>query len=410
MSKNRYLQRLGHSWYVRIKVPTALRGIVKGTHIRRALNTRDLDDANRRKWAVISQVHEHFQAQASNPNLGLALVISPSRAIEQDAAPSPAQVNSQNLRPSAGLDALSEEWAATSNLKTVRFQRQQAYKELRCYLGNNRSPTAVTGALAASYVDECLLESKDSPSTRRRKLSALAAFWEWMSSRCYLPKGTNPWKGFRIRAEDSSNTPKKRPYTMQELVQLFSGEPGYPALREVMVLGLYTGARIDEICSIKRGDVRVEDGFVYIHICKSKTAAGTRTLAIWHPIAKGLLMRRLKQKEAKAAQLFPELKGGGYDNKLSWRVGQAFRYHRNGRGLTEATDFHSLRRTFITRLENLGVDQVRIARYVGHSLPTLAFQLYSGGATEATQAATGQMIAYPKEVEQAITAFIDCLG
>jgi integrase len=231
-----------------------------------------------------------------------------------------------------------------------------------------------------------------------------------MSSRCYLPKGTNPWKGFRIRAEASSNTPKKRPYTMRELVQLFSGEPSYPALREVMVLGLYTGARIDEICSIRRGDVRVEDGFVYIHIYKSKTAAGTRTLAIWHPIPKGLLMRRLKRKEAKAAQLFPELKGGGYDNKLSWRVGQAFRYHRNGRGLTGATDFHSLRRTFITRLENLGVDQVRIARYVGHSLPTLAFQLYSGGATEATQAATGQMIAYPEEVEQAITAFIDCLG
>ena len=182
MSKNRYLQRLGHSWYVRIKVPTALRGIVKSTHIRRALNTRDLDEANRRKWAVVAQVHEHFQAQASNPNLRLPLVISRSKAIEQGATFSLAEANRESLRHSAGLDALSEEWAATSNLKTVRFQRQQAYKELRCYLGSNRSPTAVTGALAASYVDEILLESKDSPSTRRRKLSALASFWEWMSS------------------------------------------------------------------------------------------------------------------------------------------------------------------------------------------------------------------------------------
>lgn len=56
-----------------------------------------------------------------------------------------------------GLDSLSEEWAATSCLKTVRFQRQQAYKELRCHLGANHSPMAVTGALAACYVDECLL-------------------------------------------------------------------------------------------------------------------------------------------------------------------------------------------------------------------------------------------------------------
>lgn len=406
MSKNRYLQRLGHSWYVRIKVPTALRGTIKSTHIRRALHTRDLDEANRRKWAAVAQVHAYLQAQASNPNRDLHLAIPPPTATTP-VAPLPCpQDDLHNLRPSMGLDSLSEEWAATSSLKTVRFQRLQAYKELRRHLGANQNPMAVTGSLAACYVDECLLRSTDSPSTRRRKLSALASFWEWMAVRCYLPRGTNPWKGFRISSEGGATTPKKRPYTMPELVQLFSGTPSYPALREVMVLGLYTGARIDELCSITRGDARVEDGFVYIHIGQSKTPAGTRTLAIWHPIAKGLLTRRLKRKGARTAQLFPELKGGGYDNKLSWRVGQAFRYHRNGRGLTGATDFHSLRRTFITRLENLGVDQVRIARYVGHSLPTLAFQLYSGGATEATQAATGQIIAYPKEVEQAIAAFI----
>lgn len=406
MSKNRYLQRLGHSWYIRIKVPTALRDTIKSTHIRRALHTRDLDEANRRKWAAVAQVHAYLQAQASNPSRDLCLAIPDPRATTPVAPLLGPQVDLHNLRPSMGLDSLSEEWAATSSLKTVRFQRQQAYKELRRYLGANHSPMVVTGALGASYVDECLLRSTDSPSTRRRKLSALAAFWEWMAVRCYLPRGTNPWKGFRISSECTPNKPKKRPYTMPELVQLFSGTPSYPALREVMVLGLYTGARIDELCSILRGDVRVEDGYVYIHIGRSKTPAGTRTLAVWHPIAKGLLMRRLERKGAKTAQLFPELKGGGYDNKLSWRVGQAFRYHRNGRGLTGVTDFHSLRRTFITRLENLGVDQVRIARYVGHSLPTLAFQLYSGGATEATQASTAQLIEYAKEVEDAVASFV----
>lgn len=117
---------------------------------------------------------------------------------------------------------------------------------------------AVTGALAACHVDERLPRSTDSPSTRRRKLSALAAFWKWMALRCYLPRGTNPWKGFRISSEGGSTKPKKRPYTMPELVQLFSGTPSYPALREVMVLGLYTGTRIDELCSITRGDARVK--------------------------------------------------------------------------------------------------------------------------------------------------------
>ena len=53
MSKRHYLQQLGQSWYIRIKVPAALRGRVGNTHIRRALHTRDLDEANRRKWLAL---------------------------------------------------------------------------------------------------------------------------------------------------------------------------------------------------------------------------------------------------------------------------------------------------------------------------------------------------------------------
>lgn len=409
MSKTRYLQQLGQSWYIRIKVPAALRGRVGNTHIRRALHTRDLDEANRRKWSAIAQVHSYLDSlEGGTPTLFSLHV--PSRLSEVPASAlfqHPQAAEQLGLRPTTGLDALSEEWAMTSPVKTVQFQRRQTYKELRSHLGSNLDPNGVTAALAAAYVDERLLKSPDSPSTRRRKLSALGAFWEWMALRCYTPKGTNPWKGFRLSKNESERTkPKKRPYTMPELVTLFSGNPTYPALREVMALGLYTGARIDEICSLTQGDIRFEENVAYMQIVKSKTNAGSRTLAVAHPIPLGILKRRHNRKDPATAQLFHELKGGGYDKKLSWHVGQAFRYHRNGRGLTGATDFHSLRRTFITRLENLGIDQVHIARYAGHSLPTLAFQVYSGGATEATQAATGRAIRYPSEVEKAVTFFL----
>ena len=304
------------------------------------------------------------------------------------------------------MDALSEDWAATSSLKTVQFQRRQTYKELRAYLGSNCSPEHVTAALAAAYVDDRLTPSPDSPSTRRRKLSALRAFWEWMASRRYRTRGSNPWQGFRLRDDHTRTKPQKRPYTMTELVSLFSGQPTYPTLREVMALGLFTGARIDEICSLSQGDIAIKRGIALVRIAKSKTPAGIRTIAVVHPIPLGILTARYQPQARVTDQLFHELKGGGYDQKLSWRVGQAFRYYRNGRGLSGATDFHSLRRTFVTRLENLGVDQVRIARYVGHGFPTLAFKLYSGGATEATQVATGRTITYPREVERALSGFL----
>jgi integrase len=382
-----------------------LQSKVGNTHIRRALHTRDLDEANRRKWSALAHVRAFLDSLGPEGSGALpAFSVGPSlgpNGVRHQLGPSPA------LRANTGLDALSEQWAETSGSKTVQFQRHQTYKELRAYLGDNLSPESVTDALAAAYVDDRLSQSPDSPSTRRRKLSALRAFWEWMASRHYAARASNPWKGFRLRDEDYHDKVQKRAYTMSELVTLFSGNPTYPTLREVMALALYTGARINEICSLRQGDIRFERGTAYVRIYRSKTTAGVRILGVGHPIPLGILKARYQRKAPTSAQLFHELKGGGYDNKLSWHVGQAFRYHRNGRGLTGATDFHSLRRTFITRLENLGVDQVRIARYVGHSLPTLAFKVYSGGATEVTQRATGRAIVYPRNVEAALSRFMN---
>ena len=85
---------------------------------------------------------------------------------------------------------------------------------------------------------------------------------------------------------------------------------------------------------------------------------------------------------------------------------KAFGRHRDRIGLSRETDFHSFRRTFITLLENLGVDQVRIARYVGHELPTLAFTVYSGGSTEVTMKATARCVLYPPAVEAAVDSFL----
>lgn len=408
MSKTKYLQRLGQSWYVRVKVPAALQSRVGNTHLRRALKTRDLDEAVRRKWSALAQLRAYLDALAGHPHLPPAAALFAINCNPVPAGPVLQLIANEDVSPSGGLDDLLDKWLDnTTCLKTTRFQRRQAYMELRAFLGGDRVPEAVTDALAAEYVDERLAKSADSPSTRRRKLSALGAFWEWMAQRRFVPKGTNPWKGFRLMAKDHERKrPKKRPYTVQELVQLFSSAPTYPALREVMVLGLYTGARIDELCSLTQGDLRFERSVVYVRIRKSKTDAGARTLAVAHAIPLSILRARRCARASATSQLFPELKGGGYDQKLSWHVGQAFRYHRNKQGLGGETDFHSLRRTFITRLENLGVDQVRIARYVGHQLPTLAFTVYSGGSTEATQRATAKAVRYPREVEIAAHSFL----
>jgi hypothetical protein len=40
---------------------------------------------------------------------------------------------------------------------------------------------------------------------------------------------------------------KERPFTDEEMIKLFAGEPNQPYLKDVMLIGALTGARIDAI-------------------------------------------------------------------------------------------------------------------------------------------------------------------
>ena len=59
-SIHRYLQKIGLSYYVRVKVPNSLQDVVGNTHIRRALHTRDLDTANRMKWQHVEAIKAYL--------------------------------------------------------------------------------------------------------------------------------------------------------------------------------------------------------------------------------------------------------------------------------------------------------------------------------------------------------------
>ena len=51
-------------------------------------------------------------------------------------------------------------------------------------------------------------------------------------------------------------------------------------LLDLIMLGLYTGARIEELCQLRVEDVVVEDNCRALRITKSKTLAGTRLVPI----------------------------------------------------------------------------------------------------------------------------------
>ena len=50
-------------------------------------------------------------------------------------------------------------------------------------------------------------------------------------------------------------------------------------------------------------------------------------------------------------------------------------------GVPDGTDFHSLRRTFLTLMEHKGTDYIAVARFVGHQIRSMMHAVYSAGAS-----------------------------
>ena len=437
MNSTTYLQRLGHSWYVRIKVPRNLQACIGNTHIRQALHTRDLNEANRLKWKYIEAIksrlrrleglspsesstqgwRESIQKALSEDNHELAetlelVATDKAEEIHEKTGSLKAAREWYELATSHGqtLDEIVNTWLSNAEYQqSTKSQHRRAYQDLRSYLGGEALPSKVTDDLAMLFVEDVLKKSGSAYETQRRKLNSLVAFWNWMGLHKHVKRGFNPWKGFTLSKQRTvKKTEDKRNYTEEELVKLFAGQVEYAGLADVMILGLYTGARLDEICSLKVGDIKKNaDGVFLVSIKKAKTHAGIRTIAVSHPIPCSVLSARLNPPNESKQVLFAEFKPGGYDEKLSWAVSKAFGRHRDKMELSRATDFHSFRRTHITLMENLGIDQVRIARYVGHELPTIAFSLYSGGSTENTQIEVAKQIKYPPAIEKALGSFYD---
>jgi integrase len=413
-----------------------LESIVGNTHIRKALGTRDVREAERLKWPEVQRIKAELARLASVDPLTVsaetfrqAIAANPgpdateNENTQREVLLAQAVIRAEQIEEQKGPEA-AKQWftLATTDRKTVgelvdlwlasssyteqtRRAHKQAWEGLRKYLGGDCLSEKVDDDAAIAYV-ETLKLSGASYNTQRRKLNSLVGLWDWLALRKHVARGVNPWRGFRLSNRNSGARESKRPYTDEELLALLNGSPSYPGLRDLMLLGLYTGARLNELCSLERRDVTHRAGAWWLNIRKAKTRAGIRSIAVAHKVPMAILARRHKAAADAHAFIFSEFKAGGYDERQSWNVGKAFGRYRDLRGLPRVVDFHGLRRVLITRLENLAVDQVRIARYVGHEFPSLVAAVYSGGSSEQTSIAVARAITYPSKVEKAAAALL----
>lgn len=225
-----------------------------------------------------------------------------------------------------------------------------------------------------------------SNKTLTRYAGSLGAVFKWAKRRG-LFEGDNPFEGQALKKVRSSKS-GWLPFEMEELDKLLSSLSAEVSVKEhaqetalawVTWIGAYSGMRLNEICSLNVADLRKQDGVWFFDVKEAKTEAGERRVPIHSTlIDKGLLRYRSKIKEG---SMWPALKPGGPDGKLSWYLSKRFTVWRRSLGITRPRlGFHSLRKNVATALENARVPESEAVQVLGHEKLSMSYSVYSLGS------------------------------
>lgn len=230
-------------------------------------------------------------------------------------------------------------------------------------------------------------------STQSRILNGLSNFWKWCQTikYCVAEEATNPF--LNIPLSKSTATRKILPYEPLELMTIASKAKGNEDtdLYKLIMFAAYTGARIEELCSIKVEHVL--DNHSYFRIVDSKTDAGIRDVPI-HSKLKPLIKEMCANPDEDGYLIKSTAKNqhGSRSDPLGKRFGRL----KTSLGYTKSHNFHSIRHTLATLLENAGIPENISSDIVGHEKKTMTYGLYSGGTNMKLKKSAIEKVKYPK--------------
>lgn len=281
------------------------------------------------------------------------------------------------------LTVLARRWQSEGLVKA----REKANREgvLRHFFGwMTRSQVPLTVAsvsrkVAGRYVSEELVGRNR--ATAAKYLSTLSSLWRWIISKGEASE--NPWQGHQLPKQARGSDERERAFTDDEVRRLFAGNPDKLTHDTMMALAL-TGARIEEIASLRVKDIR--EG--WITIAKSKTSAGVRRVPI-HPALAKIMKARTKGK-AHDDRVFHDMVSESKLGTNSAAFVKRFGYYRKRVGVGEKREgirrslvnLHSFRRWFITKAEQADIPPWVIASVVGHVRQGMTLGTYSRGPSD----------------------------
>lgn len=247
-------------------------------------------------------------------------------------------------------------------------------------------------------VDNWLKSLDRAPKTLSQYLMAGTAFWKWATKydatwREEYKDKVNPFTGHELPQGGGSETAGKEReiYTQADTLKLHRAalDNGDKPLADLITLGWYTGARIEELCRLNKDSVIAVDGIRCFDFPKSKSKASQRVVPI-HPKLLPTIERLIE--ETKDGFLIPTSSHDHY-GKRSHAISKAFGRLRTATGFSKLHVFHSFRHTVVTALIRADVTDALAKELVGHETGSVTHDVYSKGASTAQKLAAIKKLA-----------------
>ena len=386
-ASNLWVSRHG-IYYVRVNVPEALRPFYNGKkEIRRSLATANQAEAIKRSRPVLVELEDEFARLASGQ---ISTPASQTRGGPVKRIRLLSETVAEFLDDAAirGLTAktLAEYKACIAvavdligDMPITELSRDHV-RDLRKAL--RMMPSNASKKCQGMTARESIREAKRrnlpllADSTINKILSRFSSFCKWAANEDIILK--NPACGLKIKVNKRPDE-EKRPYTRDELQRVFDGyiyKGKVPARSQpapyqfwMPLLGIYTGARINELAQLYVRDIRREDGIWVFSILddaedKRVKSVNSRRIFPLHPMLErlGFIDYVRTMKKAGHVRIFPELPRSrdGYGQVPSKWFGRYTKRY----GIEP--NFHALRHTVATHLKRAGYQEKMVAEMLGH--------------------------------------------
>lgn len=335
-------------WYAAFRVKNA-----DGKLIKRAFSTKTTDEKEAREIEreLKSKVDELREKKRYEEFFLKTIEAMTSNAIKRP-----------GLQLSQVWERVSSDTSQSKRTERTLYQKRNVWEKFYSWIMDNYSEVTTINDVSREIAHEYMKTFKDkSSSTFNNNKNCLSSIWQVL----IIPAGLkeNIWRLISGAEDDSV---KHRDFSIVEVMRIIAKAQGF--WRYATAIGFYTGLRLKDVVHLRKSQIQGQ----YMTITPAKTKRNRKDVYIFiHPDLQKILDYVIAQSDPAIDYIFPDAVRDYKKKSFQSAYGKLLEkceVKEDSRGII---GFHSLRHTFVTICESIGIDRKVLQGIVGHGSPVM---------------------------------------